>query len=252
MQLEGSHTFEAPRDVVWDALLDPKVLAKVVPGCEKLDEIGDNKYQGALKIKVGPVQGKFQGIIALSEVVAPDSYTLSVDGRGAPGFLKASGDVKLDDQGSTTVMHYDGTAQVGGRIASVGQRLLDSTAKALIRQSLENLDKQIAAKVAPEAVAAPAATTAAAPRNGAATAPAAASPARAFSGTLPEIEPPSEFEFAVGVAKNMFEDLVPPEKQPVLAMAASGVGVLAVLLFFNWWTSLIANKVAKKVVRQLT
>lgn len=143
MELEGTYTFDAPQKVVWDALMDPEVLAKVMPGCEKLEEIEENKYQGVLKIKVGPVQGKFQGVITLSDVNAPDTYTLNVDGKGAPGFMKATGNVKLNSEGNSTVMQYDGTAQVGGRIASVGQRLLDSTAKALTRQSLDNLDKQI-------------------------------------------------------------------------------------------------------------
>ncbi|MCB0170195.1 MAG: carbon monoxide dehydrogenase subunit G [Anaerolineae bacterium] len=253
MELEGTYTFDAPQKVVWDALMDPEVLAKVMPGCEKLEEIEENKYQGVLKIKVGPVQGKFQGVITLSDVNAPDTYTLNVDGKGAPGFMKATGNVKLNSEGNSTVMQYDGTAQVGGRIASVGQRLLDSTAKALTRQSLDNLDKQIQAKLEPEPVAAPAEATVA-PHNGAATTavPAATAPARRVSSAPAEIEAPSEFEFAMGVAKNMLEDLVPPEKQPLLALAAASVGVVAVLMFFSWWTNLIANKVAKKVVKQLT
>ncbi|MCB0211166.1 MAG: hypothetical protein KDJ52_17640, partial [Anaerolineae bacterium] len=205
-------------------------------------------------IKVGPVQGKFQGVITLSDVNAPSSYTLHVDGKGAPGFMKASGNIKLNDQGSITLMEYDGTAQVGGRIASVGQRLLDSTAKALTRQSLDNLNRQVQAKVEPEPVAAQP-EAAKAVRNGAATASAAGvsvASVNSVRSAPPEIEAPSEFEFAMGVARNMIEDLVPPEKQPVVAMAATGIGILAVLMFFNWWTDVIANKVAKKVVRRLS
>lgn len=253
MELEGTYTFDAPQKVVWDALMDPNVLARIMPGCEELEEIEENKYQGVLKIKVGPVQGKFQGVITLSDVNAPNSYTLNVDGKGAPGFMKATGNVRLNGQGNSTIMEYDGTAQVGGRIASVGQRLLDSTAKALTRQSLDNLNKQVLAMLEPEPVAAAAESTAA-PHNGAATASAASAasaPARRVSSAPPEIQAPSEFEFAMGVAKNMLEDLVPPEKQPMLALAAAGVGVLAVFMFFNWWTNMIANKVAKKVVNRL-
>ena len=104
MELEGTYTFDAPQKVVWDALMDPEVLAKVMPGCEKLEEIEENKYQGVLKIKVGPVQGKFQGVITLSDVNAPDTYTLNVDGKGAPGFMKATGNVKLNSEGNSTVM----------------------------------------------------------------------------------------------------------------------------------------------------
>lgn len=251
MELEGTYTFDAPQKVVWEALMDPNVLARIMPGCEKLEEVEENKYQGILKIKVGPVQGKFQGIISLTDVNAPDTYTLNVDGKGAPGFMKATGNVRLNGQGNSTVMEYDGTAQVGGRIASVGQRLLDSTAKALTRQSLDNLNKQVQAMLEPEPVAAPAESTAA-PHNGAASAAAASAPTRYVSSAPAEVKAPSEFEFAMGVAKNMLEDLVPPEKQPIVALAAAGVGVLAVLMFFNWWTNLIANKVAKKVVKQFS
>jgi carbon monoxide dehydrogenase subunit G len=91
MKLEGSYTFNAPREVVWDALLDPEVLANVMPGCEKLDRVGDNQYTGAIKIRVGPVQGKFQGKVVLADIKAPNSYSLTIDGKGAPGFMKGEG-----------------------------------------------------------------------------------------------------------------------------------------------------------------
>ena len=143
MKLEGSYTFEAPRDDVWQALMDPDVLANVMPGCKGLEQIGENKYEGILNIKVGPVQGKFQGTVTITEANEPESYRMEVDGRGAPGFMKGTGEVRLEDQGETTILHYSGDAQIGGRIASVGQRLLDSTAKSMTRQSLEGLQEQI-------------------------------------------------------------------------------------------------------------
>ena len=131
MKLEGTYTFDAPRDIVWNALLDPEVLAGALPGCERLDQIGDNQYQGAIKIRVGPVQGKFQGKVTLLDLNEPDQYRMVVDGKGAPGFMKGEGRIELEPEGDTTLMHYTGEAQVGGRIASGGQRLLDSSAKAL-------------------------------------------------------------------------------------------------------------------------
>lgn len=146
MRLEGTYTFEAPRQVVWEALMDPEVLAKVMPGCEKLEQLEENKYKGTLNVKVGPVQGKFEGVVTISEVNPSEGYSIQVDGRGAAGFMKGIGQVRLEDQGDNTVIHYGGDAQVGGRIASVGQRLLDTTAKSITRQSLEGLNQQIKAR----------------------------------------------------------------------------------------------------------
>jgi carbon monoxide dehydrogenase subunit G len=147
MELAGTYTFEAPRDIVWQALMDPNVLAKVMPGCEKLDQIAENQYKGVLDVRVGPVQGKFEGLVTISNMNEPEGYTIQVDGKGAAGFMKGTGEVRLETQGDSTMMHYSGNAQVGGRIASVGQRLLDSTAKAITRQSLEGLHEQIKARL---------------------------------------------------------------------------------------------------------
>ena len=147
MDLAGTYTFDAPRDTVWQALMDPEVLAKVIPGCENLEQTGENEYKAALKIKVGPVQGKFSGNVQLLEINEPDSYRMKVDGKGPSGFMKGDGQVKLEDQGDTTTLHYSGTAQVGGRIASVGQRLLDSSAKSITKQSLDGLHEQILARL---------------------------------------------------------------------------------------------------------
>lgn len=228
MKLEGSYTFDAPRDVVWKALLDPDVLAKTMPGCERLEQTGDNEYKGALKIKVGPVQGKFQGTVKLSEINEPDGYKMQVDGKGAPGFMKGTGQVQLEAQDSQTIMHYTGDAQVGGRIASVGQRLLDSSAKALTRQSLDSLSKLIQARTEPEKSAeskeeADASTS-----------------ARQASG--PALEAPSQAEFAIGVASQVLDDLISHEKRMLLL--AGALGVLTLILILNWWSNRWAQKVA--------
>src|SRR5437773_1550882 len=143
MKIEGDYTFEAPRDVVWDVLLDPQLLAKVLPGCEGLDPLGNDQYKAVLKIQVGPVQGVFEGTVALLDINKPDSYRMDINGKGAPGFVKGTGVVRLEPQGLTTIMHYEGDAQIGGKIASVGQRLLESSAKALVRQSLDGIAEQV-------------------------------------------------------------------------------------------------------------
>ena len=145
MKLVGDYRFNAPASEVWKALLDPVVLAAVMPGCEKL-ELVDGAYVGDLNIRVGPVQGKFHGKVVLDDVVEEKGYTMTVDGRGAPGFVKAKAAVKLTPEGAETVMVYDADAQVGGRIASVGQRLIDSSARAIIKESLEGLNANVTAR----------------------------------------------------------------------------------------------------------
>ena len=236
MDLSGSYSFEAPKEVVWNSLMDPHTLARVLPGCEKLEETGPNEYEGVLKVKVGPVQGDFQGKIKLDDVQSPDSYSMTVDGQGAPGFMKAHGNVRLEENGPQTVLHYDGTAQVGGRLAGVGQRLLDSSAKALTRQSLDGLHKQIKARQVAEAM------PAAAPVSSGHRTPEAATPLPAYA--YEEVQAPSELEFALGVARNMFEDLVPEGKRPLVLTGLVG---LVLFIFMNWWSNMIAKKVVKRL-----
>ena len=159
MQIQGSHTFHAPRQAVWDALLDPTVLSMALPGGEQLEKMSDNEYKAAMNVKVGPVQGKFDGKVELSNIAEPDTYTMKVSGQGAPGFLTGEGNVTLTDVEGGTLMSYVGDAQVGGRIAGVGQRLIESTAKSIIKQGLAALDGQIQARVAAQPVVATVATT---------------------------------------------------------------------------------------------
>lgn len=235
MKLEGTYTFAAPRAEVWKALMDPKMLASIMPGCEGLEEVGQDEYKAEMKIKVGPVQGKFQGNIKLMDINEPDSYSMQVDGNGPSGFVKGTGGVRLEAQGDSTLMHYTGDAQVGGRIASVGQRLLDSSAKALTRQSLDALHEQIKAQAQP----APAAAVSnMANENGAVPSP---QPARPVS----KVKPPSQTEFAIGVARNMVEDMIPPERRSTVL--AGGLVAFAVLILLKWWINATARKAANDI-----
>ncbi len=229
MKLEGTYTFDAPRDVVWQMLLDPTVLAKILPGCERLEQSGENGYKGILKIRVGPVQGTFQGLVKLLNINEPESYRIEIDGKGAPGFVKGAGEVRLESQGATTVIHYTGQGQVGGRIASVGQRLLDSSAKALTRQSLDSLNKQIQARQQATAAGEPG-------KDSDPTVPVPPSP---------PVEAPSETEFALGVAKEMLDDLLPAERR--MPLLAAALGALALIVALNWWSNVIARKVADEI-----
>ncbi len=206
MKIDGEYTFDAPRDMVWEALQDPVVLASVMPGCEKLDLVGDNSYEGALNIKVGPVQGKFQGKVRLEDIEKPEGYTMQVDGRGAPGFVKATAKIRLEEEEDRTCLVYDSDSQVGGRIASVGQRLLDSSAKAIIKQSLDGLNKVMQARA--EAV---------------------AGGGEATDAEVPEIDAPSQAAFAAGVAKEVAKDLVP---KPILIVGGTLLLLLILWLLF--------------------
>lgn len=153
MKLAGSYAFEAPRSVVWAALFDPEVLAKTLPGCEKLEREGDT-FKGDINVKMGPVQGKFQGKVDISDVKELEGYTMVVDGRGPAGFVKANARLGVVAEGDSTRLDYDSDIQVGGKIASVGQRLLDASSRAIVKQSLEGLHTQIKALAARHAEAA--------------------------------------------------------------------------------------------------
>jgi len=199
MNVEGTYTFDGPRPVVWDALLDPEVLASVLPGCEKLELIGENEYEGALRIKVGPIQGTFMGKVKLEDITPPGSYTMLVDGRGAPGFVKARGELSLSEAGDRTDVAYTGEAEVGGRLASVGQRLVESSARAIIKQSLDGLNESVRAR-AGSGDAAPAA-----------------------------VEAPSQQEFARAVAREVARDVVPPKARVIAGVV---LAVVVVILLF--------------------
>ncbi len=158
MKIKGSHTLAVPRNLVWEAILDPDVLSRTLPGCEDMAPVGDNRFRGKLKMKVGPVQGLFEGGVELLDLDPPNGYRLKMDGKGAPGFVNGAGSLRLEDaDDGGTLLIYDIDAQVGGRIAAVGQRLLDSSAKVLTRQGLAGLETQLAARAEAAAPAPPSA-----------------------------------------------------------------------------------------------
>lgn len=143
MRVAGEYTIAAPRNQVWAALLDPEVLAGTLPGFQRLERVDDHTFTGALILGVGPVQGRFDGRLELSELVPPESYRLKMQGRGTPGFVEGDGKVWLEDAETGTLLNYDVEVQVGGRIAGVGQRLLEMVSRTLTKQALERLEKAI-------------------------------------------------------------------------------------------------------------
>ena len=130
MEMSGEQIVPAPQQQVWDALNDPRVLKECVPGCESLEPAGENAYQVLMVARVGPVSAKFKGKLTLSDIEPPRSYALAFEGQGGPaGFAKGSARVTLSPQSSATKLSYDVKANVGGKLAQIGSRLVDAAAK---------------------------------------------------------------------------------------------------------------------------
>ena len=130
MDMTGEYRIEAPRQVVWEALNDPDVLKHCIPGCETVERQSETVLTAAVMAKVGPVKARFNGQVTLSELNPPESYTISGEGKGgAAGFAKGGARVHLAEDGGETVLSYDVHASVGGKLAQLGARLINSTAK---------------------------------------------------------------------------------------------------------------------------
>lgn len=150
MKIVGEHFFAGPRDEVWSMVRDPEVLAGLLPGTNDLQQISDSEYEGSITMRIGPVTGAFSGKITIENENPPTSCTLIAEGEGKPGFFKGSGDVELIEQEGGTLMKYEGEIQIGGKLAGVGQRLIDMTSKSMIKQGMKSLDKVLAERVSGE------------------------------------------------------------------------------------------------------
>lgn len=245
MELQGTHQFKAPLDAVWTALLDPTVLAKALPGGDQLERVGENDYKAAMNVRVGPVQGRFEGKVTLTDVVFQQGYHMKVSGTGAPGFVNGEGSLTLAENAEGTLLTYAGDVQIGGRLAAVGQRLIDSTAKSIIKQGFKTLDEQLtagsvaAAKPDESAPAEPplvSPNSPIAPEQPSVSSPAATpspKPAAPSAATSNEIPSPAFGKIALDVAKDIAQDLasdyIPRDKQP--QALAFVLGAFAMLLF---------------------
>jgi carbon monoxide dehydrogenase subunit G len=144
MEMEGSRVLAITQDQAWAALNDAEVLKASIPGCEKVEATGENRYAVVVAVKVGPLSAKFAGKIALSDVNPPESYTLAFDGQGgAAGFGKGQAKVKLTPQGTGCELAYSATAQVGGKLAQVGQRLIDGVARSMAEDFFKRFDQEM-------------------------------------------------------------------------------------------------------------
>lgn len=145
MQLKGEQLIDAPRDVVWTAINDPDVLRRSIPGCEELEGSVEEGFTAKVVIKIGPIKAKFSGTVRISDVEAPAGYRLSGEGNGGiAGFAKGEAEVSLTEEGGQTRLTYVCTSQIGGKLAQLGSRLIDSTARKLADQFFQSLAVQIA------------------------------------------------------------------------------------------------------------
>jgi carbon monoxide dehydrogenase subunit G len=149
MELIGEERITAPRDTVWAALNDPDILKQCIPGCQSLELKSPTELAAIVKIKIGPVSATFNGEVTLSNINAPASYTITGEGKGGiAGFAKGGADVVLREDGAETVLQYQAKAQVGGKLAQLGSRLVDSTSQKLAQQFFSNFNAAVTAKVA--------------------------------------------------------------------------------------------------------
>lgn len=145
MRIEGSSVFKAPIERVWEVFTDPQVLARCTPGCEHLEQIGEDTYQTRLTVGVAAIKGTYTGKLQLQDKNAPNSYRLVVEGTGAPGWVNGSGAFHFEPKGDQTTVTYDWDVQVGGLVAGVGQRVLGGVGKLLIGQFFKSMERELEA-----------------------------------------------------------------------------------------------------------
>ena len=144
MDMTGEYRIAAPREKVWEALNDPEILKRAIPGCQELTKLSETELTAKVTTRVGPVSATFTGKVTLSDLNPPESYTISGDGQGGPaGFAKGGAKVRLAEDGAGTQLSYQVNAQIGGKLAQIGSRLIDGTAKKLAGQFFESFAKAV-------------------------------------------------------------------------------------------------------------
>lgn len=148
MIIEGEERIEAPVETVWRALNDPEVLRECIPGCQELEKTSDNEFAATVSLKIGPIKARFKGEVELSNLNPPHSYTISGEGKGGvAGFAKGSADVLLTEDGpEATILSYEAKADVGGKMAQLGSRLIQSTSKKLAGQFFSDFNAKVSGK----------------------------------------------------------------------------------------------------------
>ena len=145
MKLSTTVIYKAPREKVFAALTDPETLRKCIDGCEKMEKTGEDAYDAHLKIGVAGMKGAYTGKVALKDKAAPESFTLHMEGKGGPGWVKGSAKISLLPQGEGTELRCEGEGQVGGLIAAVGSRLVEAAGKRMLDEFFRKLGEQLQA-----------------------------------------------------------------------------------------------------------
>lgn len=144
MEMSGEARIAAPRERVWAALNDPEVLRRCIPGCETLEAKSPTEFEATVKVKIGPVAASFKGNVVISNINPPESYTITGEGSGGiAGFAKGGSDVTLTEDGDGTILTYTTTAKIGGKLAMLGSRLIDSSSKKLAEQFFTKFGKVV-------------------------------------------------------------------------------------------------------------
>ena len=143
MKLDGSYTFEAPPERVWELLLSPAALQSCIPGCEKFETTGEDSYSATMKVGVAAIRGTYNGKIRITDKQEPNAFTLNVEGSGGPGFVRGVARISLQPEGGNTQVLVDADGQVGGTVAGVGQRMLGGVAKMLMNNFFDCMRKQL-------------------------------------------------------------------------------------------------------------
>ncbi len=143
MRFSATYTFTAPRDKVFALLTDPAVLQRCIEGCEKMVRTSEDNYDAHLKIGIAGLKGNYVGKVQLKDKQVPESYTLLIEGKGGPGFVKATARLQLQQKGSETELHCDSEAQVGGMIASIGSRLVEAIAKKMMDSFFKKFAEEV-------------------------------------------------------------------------------------------------------------
>ena len=146
MKLSGSYEINTPRDKVFAAITDPDVLQRSIEGCEKMVKTAEDTYDAHLKLGIAGLKGSYVGKVQLKDMKAPESYTLLMEGKGAPGFVKGSAKINLTDKGEKTELRYESDVQVGGMIAAIGSRLIEAVAKKMADDFFKRFAQQVEAR----------------------------------------------------------------------------------------------------------
>ena len=143
MEIAGEHEFRGPRELLWELLLDPAVLASALPGVERFEEVAPDTYESTMRVGIASVRGTYTGRVEVLERTPPESYRLRIDGAGKPGGARADARVELAEAGGVTIMRYRAEVKARGTIARLGGRLLGGVGRLLIGQFFKSIERQV-------------------------------------------------------------------------------------------------------------